>query len=486
MAMDNQEEQEYEKRLKIISLGGGIDKQEAQKKRGKLLARERISQLVDANSFSELDRFASGLDGQPSDGVITGIGKINEQDVCIYAQDFTIVGGTLGGMHAQKICSLMDLAYKHRMPIIGLLDSGGARIQEGIEALHGYGEIFKRNVQYSGVIPQLSVMLGPCAGGSAYSPALSDAIFMVRSISQMFITGPKVLQAISGETLSPESLGGADIHATKSGLAHFVADTEQEVFLQVKEFLSFLENQKTPDGSNIATTTGIETCLPKDEREVYNVKEIIACLADQQHLFEWSKGFAKNIVTGFIRLNGKTVGVLANNPLHLAGCIDIDASDKGARFVRFCNCFHIPLLVLEDVSGFIPGKDQEYKGLLRHGAKLIYAFAEASVPKITVVLRKAYGGAFVALNSKGIGADLVVAWPCASIAVMGRQSSRAIVEEKSSIDVEKTDSPYYAAKKGYIDDVILPRDTRSFLIRSFRYLNAKPVEESRKQGNMPM
>ncbi|MFS0787339.1 acyl-CoA carboxylase subunit beta [Shouchella sp. 1P09AA] len=483
--MDNQEEQDYEKRLEIISLGGGIDKQEAQKKRGKLLARERISQLVDANSFSELYRFALGLDGQPSDGVITGIGKINEQDVCIYAQDFTIVGGTLGGMHAQKICSLMDLAYEHRMPIIGLIDSGGARIQEGIEALHGYGEIFKRNVQYSGVIPQLSVMLGPCAGGAAYSPALSDAIFMVRTISQMFITGPKVLQAISGETLSPEDLGGADVHATKSGLAHFVADTEQEAFAQVKEFLSFLGNRKK-ESTSVASETEIETCLPKDEREVYNVKEIIACLADQQYLFEWSKGFAKNIVTGFIRLNGKTVGVVANNPIHLAGCIDIDASDKGARFVRFCNCFHIPLLVLEDVSGFIPGKDQEYKGLLRHGAKLIYAFAEASVPKITVVLRKAYGGAFVALNSKGIGADLVVAWPCASIAVMGSQSSEAIVAEKAVRNLEETDSPYHAAKKGYIDDVILPRETRSFLIQSFRYLKAKPVDETRKRGNMPM
>ncbi|GAF22434.1 acetyl-coenzyme A carboxyl transferase alpha chain [Bacillus sp. JCM 19047] len=481
--MDLQNEQtEFEERLETIRLGGGKDKQQAQYQRGKLLARERIDQLLDKNSFSELFRFATGKERFPGDGVITGIGKINGQHVCLYAQDFTIAGGTLGAMHAKKICSLMDFAYEKQMPIIGLIDSGGARIQEGIEALHGYGEIFKRNVHYSGKVPQLSIMLGPCAGGAAYSPALSDVIFMVKRISQMFITGPKVLQAISGETMTSEELGGTDVHGTKSGLAHFVAETEQEAFDQVRTFLSYLQETNTRIGHDDKLQE-IEACLPKSDCDVYNVKDVITCLADEQQLFELSKGYAKNMVTAFIRLNGETVGVVANNPVHLAGCIDINASDKGARFVRFCHCFSIPILVLEDVSGFIPGKDQECKGLLRHGAKLIYAFAEATVPKITVILRKAYGGAFVALNSKGIGADFVAAWPQASIAVMGHQSSKTILAEAKT---NRSDSPYEAAEQGYIDDVIRPRDTRMYLINRFACLHHKRTEIKRHSGNMPM
>ncbi|MBG9784044.1 acyl-CoA carboxylase subunit beta [Bacillus sp. C1-1] len=482
MEMDLNEQTEFEGRLESIRLGGGEEKQKAQRQRGKLLARERIDQLLDENSFSELFRFATGKDRLPGDGVVTGIGKINDRYVCLYAQDFTVAGGTLGSMHAKKICSLMDFAYEQQMPIIGLIDSGGARIQEGIEALHGYGEIFKRNVHYSGKVPQLSIMLGPCAGGAAYSPALSDAIFMVKRISQMFITGPKVLQAISGETMTSEELGGTNVHETKSGLAHFVAETEEEAFEQVRTFLSYLQ-EKTIKVRQGEKPQEIEACLPKSECDVYNVKDIISCIADEQQLFELSKGYAKNMVTAFIRLNGETVGVVANNPLHLAGCIDIDASDKGARFVRFCHCFSIPILVLEDVSGFIPGKDQERKGLLRHGAKLIYAFAEATVPKITVILRKAYGGAFVALNSKGIGADFVAAWPGASIAVMGRQSTKSILAEMNTTD---SHSPYEAAEQGYIDDVICPTDTRTYVIDRFACLQHKCLEDKRHSGNMPM
>ncbi|MBM7838614.1 propionyl-CoA carboxylase beta chain [Alkalihalobacillus xiaoxiensis] len=481
----------FQERLKRIGQGGGEARLQKQHALGKMSARERINQLLDRDSFVEHQRFAVGANGLPGDGVITGFGKINQMDVCLYAQDFTVFGGTLGMAHAKKICAIMDLAVEMNTPIIGLIDSGGARIQEGIDALNGYGELFKRNARYSGLIPQLSIILGPCAGGAAYSPALTDAIFMVEEISQLFITGPKVLQAISGEEVSVEELGGYRVHAHKSGVAHFVAQTETEAFQQVAQFLSYLPMNLQKKLSLQENPKEISTCLPLDDRSVYNVKDVIDCIADQQSFFEMGKSFARNLVTGFIRLNGKSVGVIANNPIHLAGCIDIDASDKCARFVRFCDCFNIPLLVLEDVSGFIPGSEQENRGLLRHGAKIIYAFVEATVPKVTVILRKAYGGAFVAMNSKAIGADFVFAWPSAKIAVMGSSGASSVLQNKesgSTKDDQAQSSPLLSAEKGLIDDVILPEETRKILISTYLLIDKKrkALGTFRKHGNMPL
>lgn len=495
----NQEEmmQDLHKRTMALELGGGIEKQKKQQLLGKNLARRRIELLLDEGSFMEHQRFATGPDKQPGDGVITGFGTIEKRIVCIYAQDFTVSGGALGKVHAKKICAIMDLAFEIGAPIIGLIDSGGARIQEGIDALNGYGEIFKRNVRYSGVVPQLSVMLGPCAGGAVYSPALTDAVFMVAKMSQLFITGPKVLKMACGEEATVEQLGGYQLHSTKSGVVQFVADSEMKVFEQVTEFLSYLPDKQEKKACTIEKPKLSEFKLPENEKEVYNVKKIIESIADNGEMLEVSKTFARNLVTGFIRLNGMSVGVVANNPAHLAGCIDIDASDKCARFVRYCDCYEIPLLMLEDVSGFIPGMDQESRGLIRHGAKIIYAFAEATVPKITLILRKAYGGAYVALNSKALGADFVFAWPTAEISVMGPNGAAVIVNQNSSpeatesfIDHYKRHhvSPFNATEKGLVDDIFNPIETREKLIMSFSLLNCKQTETERKRrhGNIPL
>lgn len=483
-------ESELNRRLNTMKQGGGEKRLEKQHALGKMSARERIDQLLDQDSFVEHQRFVVGSSELPGDGVVTGFGTIDQIKVCLYAQDFTVFGGTLGKAHAVKICAIMDLAVEMNVPIIGLIDSGGARIQEGIDALNGYGELFKRNAQYSGVIPQLSIMLGPCAGGAAYSPALTDAVFMVKEMSQLFITGPKVLKAINGEEISVEELGGYRVHAHKSGVAHFVASTEVEAFQQVSKFLSYFPMNSINKPCLQETTKQITSCLPLDDRSVYDVKDVIECVADKQSFFEMGKSFARNLVTGFIRLNGHSVGVIANNPVHLAGCIDIDASDKCARFIRFCDCFNIPLLVLEDVSGFIPGSEQENRGLLRHGAKIIYAFVEATVPKVTVILRKAYGGAFVAMNSKALGADFVFAWPSAKIAVMGSSGASTILQKNTLGEKSKEmqSSPLTAAEKGLIDDVVLPEETRNKLITTYSLLN-KRRNQSRsfpRHGNMPL
>ncbi|PAD43077.1 acyl-CoA carboxylase subunit beta [Shouchella clausii] len=486
-----------------LASGGGTKKQQAQKQAGKQTARERIGMLLDRESFTEHLAFASGSGGVAGDGVIVGYGTISGRLVCVYAQDFTVSGGSLGAMHAKKICAIMDLAYDMKAPIIALIDSGGARIQEGAKALAGYGDIFKRNVRYSGAIPQLSVMLGPCAGGAVYSPALTDAIFMVDQMSQMVITGPKVLKAATGAEVKMEDLGGARMHSEKSGVAHFCAKTEAELFVLVRQFLSYLPDNGAKKACHKRVSEKVSAHLPRDSKTVYDMVPIICGLADENSFFEWSKRYARNLITAFIRLDGQPVGVVANNPKHLAGCIDMDASDKCARFVRFCDCFHIPLLVLEDVSGFIPGVEQESRGLIRHGAKIIYAFAEATVPKITVIVRKAYGGAYVALNSKALGADFVYAWPGAEIAVMGPAGAAAVLHQKdiqASNDPakallqfeenyrEKVADPFYAAKEALIDDVIEPDETRQRLIESFSILACKDdrADWQKKHGNMPL
>nr|WP_245628078.1 acyl-CoA carboxylase subunit beta [Shouchella shacheensis] len=495
------------KKEAALLLGGGEDKQERQRSAGKWTARDRIVHLLDADSFTELHRFVKSEENIPGDGVITGYGTIERRVVCLYAQDFTVHGGTLGGKHAQKIAEVMDLACKINAPIIGLIDSGGARIQEGVEALTGYGQIFRRNVQASGVVPQISVMLGPCAGGAVYSPALTDVVFMVEKTSQLFITGPKVLKSVTGAKVSAEELGGTQIHATKSGVAHVVAATEAKVFAEVKRFLAYLPSAEKGTPSfhepHPAGETSLADLIPTNGKDVYEVKEIIRALSDQGEWLELQPRFARNLVTGLTQIGGQSVGVIANNPKHLAGCLDLDAADKCARFVRFCDCFCIPLLMLEDVSGFIPGVEQESRGLIRHGAKILYAFAEATVPKITVILRKAYGGAYVALNSKALGADFVYAWPGAEIAVMGPGGAAAILYRKEieeSSEPEKTRkekqreyeevhaTPYVAAAKGFIDDVIDPRETRTVLLRSFALLTQKVEgnDRKRKHGNMPL
>ncbi|WZX99427.1 acyl-CoA carboxylase subunit beta [Bacillus sp. FSL W7-1360] len=467
--------------------GGGQARQQKQRASGKALARARIDALVDKDSFTECLRFATGEAAILGDGVIIGYATIMGRLVCLYAQDFTVCGGTVGKKHAEKIVTILEMAVKLKAPLIGLIDSGGARIQEGVEALHGYGQIFRKQVQYSGVIPQLSVILGPCAGGAVYSPALTDVIFMVEKISHMFVTGPKVLAAVTGSDVDMESLGGARMHATQSGNVHVTAKSEAALFKEVRAFLSYMPTGKEiPCHKHMDKVASLAHVLPINEMSVYDVREVIQLLADRQSFMELSSCFARNLVTGLIRLNEQTVGVVANNPKHLAGGIDVDASDKCARFVRFCDCYRIPLLVLEDVCGFIPGTEQEQRGLIRHGAKVIYAFAEATVPKITVILRKAYGGAFVALNSKALGADFVFSWPTAEMAVMGADGAKSVINTESA-ETEDTPVPtaFLAAEKGIIDDIIEPETTRARLIDAYAVLACKKIA-AYPHGNMPL
>ncbi|TYR82492.1 acyl-CoA carboxylase subunit beta [Priestia megaterium] len=503
-------------RRRAIELGGGDKKIEKQHYKGKLTARERISLLVDENSFVELNPFIEHrcsdfkMDEQagPGDGVVTGYGKINGRGVYLFSQDFTVFGGALGEMHAKKIAHVMDLAAKTGVPFIGLNDSGGARIQEGVMSLDGYGHIFYRNAIYSGVIPQISVIMGPCAGGAVYSPAITDFVFMVERTSQMFITGPKVIETVTGESITSENLGGAAVHNEISGNAHFSASSEEAVLQQVRLLLSYLPSsneEKAPEECYEEESDyrpDLLDLIPFDAVRPYDVRSVIKEIVDQNSFLEVQKDFAKNIVIGLARIKGKVVGLVCNQPKVMAGSLDINSSDKAARFIRFCDSFHIPLITFEDVTGFFPGIKQEHGGIIRHGAKILYAYSEATVPKITVILRKAYGGAYVALNSKSIGADLVYAWPNAEIAVMGPKGAANIIfaneisnsETPEAVRTEKIEqyrnkfaNPYVAAKAGMVDDVIDPRDTRIKLIQALEMLQNKKEERPRKKhGNIPL
>ncbi|MCX7697104.1 MAG: acyl-CoA carboxylase subunit beta [Bacteroidales bacterium] len=504
---------ELSARMRSAREGGGKKAVAKQVAMGKLTARERILALLDPDSFHEYDLFVehAGRDFDmdkkylPGDGVITGTGTINGYPVCIYAQDFTVAGGSLGFMHAKKITKIMDHALKMKMPIIGINDSGGARIQEGVNSLAGYGEIFYRNSIASGVIPQISVILGPCAGGAVYSPALTDFVFVVDNISKMFITGPEVIKTVLGEEISMEELGGARIHAEKTGNAHFYARTEFECFMQIKKLLSFIpwNNMKKADPfppSNPKRDYKIEKIFPSDPKEPYDVRNIIRAIVDDSDFFEVQQLFAPNIVIGFARIEGETVGFVANQPLYLAGVLDVDSSDKAARFIRFCDSFNIPIVTLVDLPGYLPGVDQEHSGVIRHGAKLLYAYSEATVPKITVILRKAYGGGYIAMGSRHLRADFVFAWPTAEIAVMGPEGAANIIfrneiqqaenpeevrQKKIQEYREKFANPYVAAAFGHIDAVIDPRETRKFVAHALEVSSQKSVSRPPKKHGIP-
>ena len=503
-------------RKRDIELGGGDTRIEKQHEKGKLTARERIDLLVDPGTFVELNPFIEhrcndfGLDqvNGPGDGVVTGYGQVNGRDIYLFSQDFTVFGGALGEMHAKKIANVMDLAAENGAPFVGLNDSGGARIQEGVLSLDGYGHIFYRNSIYSGVIPQISVIMGPCAGGAVYSPAITDFVFMVEKTSQMFITGPKVIETVTGEKISSENLGGAKVHNSISGNAHFKAATEEEVLQDVRNLLTYLPQNnetKTPKkeyGQIDDYRPDITDVVPIESTRAYDVRKVIEQVVDQDSFLEVQKDFARNIVIGFARIKGETVGLICNQPKFLAGGLDIDSSDKAARFIRFCDSFNIPLITFEDVTGFFPGIKQEHGGIIRHGAKILFAYSEATVPKLTVILRKAYGGAYVALNSKSIGADIVYAWPNAEIAVMGPEGAANIIfareiqnsdnpeetrQKKIQEYREKFANPYVAASQGMVDDVIDPRETRIKLAQALKMLrNKKESRPARKHGNIPL
>ncbi|MBX3154370.1 MAG: acyl-CoA carboxylase subunit beta [Deltaproteobacteria bacterium] len=501
-------------------LAGGqarIDKHHAA---GKLTARERIAALLDEGSFVELDKFVThrcadfGMQEQKvlGDGVVTGHGTVDGRPVCVFAQDFTVFGGSLSGAYAQKICKVMDLATKIGCPVIGLNDSGGARIQEGVESLAGYADIFLRNVLSSGVVPQLSAILGPCAGGAVYSPAITDFILMVDRTSYMFITGPEVIKTVTHEEVTKEQLGGASTHASRSGVAHFIEDDELACIARLRELLGYMPGNNSEDPPRRPTSdpadradAALDTMVPLESQKQYDIKSIINAVVDDGRFTEVHKDYAKNIVCGFARFDGRPAGIIANQPKHLAGCLDIDASIKAARFVRFCDCFNIPLVTFVDVPGFLPGTNQEYGGIIKHGAKLLYAFAEATVPKITVITRKAYGGAYDVMSSKHIRGDVNVSYPAAEIAVMGPDGAVNIIF-KSELDKiegeaaraeararftdeyrERFANPYKAASLGYIDEIIRPRDTRWTIIRSLRVLGNKRASNlPRKHGNIPL
>jgi propionyl-CoA carboxylase beta chain len=504
-------------RREASKIGGGTARIDKQHSQGKLNARERITLLLDEGSFQEIGMFVEhrstyfGLEKQkyPGDGVVTGYGTIHGRMVYVFSQDFTVLGGSLSETHAEKICRVMDLAMKNGAPVIGLNDSGGARIQEGVVSLAGYADIFYRNTRASGVIPQISVIMGPCAGGAVYSPALTDFIFMVEETSYMFVTGPNVVKTVTHEEVTSEDLGGAKTHAEKSGVNHFTASNDVECLKKVRDFMTYIPqnaNQLAPKPSvfefNTSKNNTITSILPANSTLPYDIRKVVDCIIDDNSFREVQEDYAKNIVVGFGRLEGKTIGIVANQPSAMAGVLDIDASRKSARFVRFCDSFNIPLLVLEDVPGFLPGTDQEWRGIITHGAKLLYAFSEATVPRITVITRKAYGGAYDVMNSKNIGADLVFAWPTAEIAVMGAKGAAEIIFkkeiseandpqekwlEKEAEYADKFANPYRAAERGFVDDVILPEETRSKLINAFKMLeNKAEVLPMKKHGNIPL
>ncbi len=498
-------------------LGGGERRIRDQHKKGKLTARERLEALLDEGSFVEIDAFVQhrsrdfGLEEQKylGDGVVTGTGTINGRTVCVFSQDFTVFGGSLSEAHAEKICKIMDLAMKIGAPVVGLNDSGGARIQEGVVSLGGYADIFLRNTLASGVVPQISAILGPCAGGAVYSPAITDFVVMVQGSSYMFVTGPNVVKTVTHEDVTQEELGGATTHATKSGVAHLAERTEVDALLAIRRMLGYMpqNNREQPPTVDLDDPADrrdfmLNAIIPDNPNKPYDIKEVINRVVDHRSFMEIHEGFADNIVVGFARLGGQSVGIVANQPAVLAGVLDIDASVKGARFVRFCDCFNIPLVVFEDVPGFLPGTDQEWRGIIRHGAKLLYAFCEATVPKMTVITRKAYGGAYDVMNSKHIRGDFNVAWPSAEIAVMGSKGAVEILFRKEIAEAadpeaalaakdaeyrEKFAHPYLAAERGYIDDVIEPAGTRPRLIHALRLLrNKQDTNPWRKHGNLPL
>jgi acetyl-CoA carboxylase carboxyltransferase component len=507
---------ELEERRRQAHNAGSPRAVERQHEKGKLLARERLEALLDPDSFHELDLLArhrahaAGLEERPyTDGVITGWGTIDGRKVFVFSQDFTVFGGALGEVFAEKIHKLMDLALKTGAPVIGLNDGAGARIQEGVVSLASYGGIFWRNVQSSGVVPQISVILGPCAGGAVYSPAITDFIFMVRETSHMFITGPDVVKTVTGEDVTLEELGGAMSHASKSGVATFVSADEKACLADVRYLLSFLPQNNMSEAPSVEPTDdpqrsceSLRTLLPPSPNQPYDMKKLIAEVVDDGEFYEYFPHWAKSIVCGFSRLNGQSVGIVGNQPMVLAGVLDIESSEKAARFVRTCDAFNIPIVTFVDVPGFLPGVDQEYGGIIRHGAKLLYAYCEATVPRIQVITRKAYGGAYVVMNSKSIGADLAYAWPTAELAVMGPQGAVEIVyrrELQQAADpvarraelvaeyTEKYANPYVAAERGFVDDVIDPADTRKILIDGLDMLKTKREElPRRKHGNMPL
>jgi methylmalonyl-CoA decarboxylase alpha subunit len=505
-----------QKKAKILA-GGGTKRIEKQHASGKLTARERLDILFDEGSFVELDAFVKhrctnfGMEevDAPAEGVVIGYGKVDGRLVYAYSQDFTVVGGSLGEMHAAKIVKAMDNALKMGAPIVGLNDSGGARIQEAVDALSGYGKIFYRNTLASGVIPQITAIMGPCAGGAVCSPALTDFIFMVNQTSQMFITGPQVIKTVTGEEVTAEALGGAMTHNSVSGVAQFMSENDEACILEIRRLLSFLpsNNMETApeylcEGDLSALDESLNTIIPENPNKPYDMFDVIRALVDEGDYMEYQPHFAKNIITCLARLNGKTVGIIANQPKVNAGCLDVNASDKSARFIRTCDAFNIPLLNLVDVPGFLPGTTQEYGGIIRHGAKMLYAYSEATVPKLTMITRKAYGGAYLAMCSKDLGADMVLAWPSAEIAVMGPQgaaniifrgeiqSSENPVETRARVIQEYTDefaTPYKAAERGFVDDVIEPAQTRARLIDAFDMLASKrEIRPSKKHGNIPL
>ncbi|MBH18852.1 MAG: methylmalonyl-CoA carboxyltransferase [Crocinitomicaceae bacterium] len=507
---------ELEKKVAESKIGGGKERIEAQHKKGKLTARERLDLLLDTNSFEEIGGLVThrstnfGLEKTKflGDGVVTGYGTVNGRLIYVYSQDFTVLGGSLAEAHAEKICKIMDLALKNGVPIIGLNDSGGARIQEGVVSLGGYADIFFRNTKASGVVPQLSAIMGPCAGGAVYSPALTDFIIMTKGTSYMFVTGPSVVKTVTKEEVSSEELGGADTHMSKSGVSHFVGENELDTINKLKTLISYLPQNCEERPSNLPyeldneERPSLETIIPENPNQPYDVKDVISNLADKNSFFEVQQEYAENIVVGFARLAGRSIGVIANQPAVLAGVLDVNASTKGARFVRFCDAFNIPLLVIEDVPGFLPGTDQEWNGIISNGAKLLYAFCEATVPRITIITRKAYGGAYDVMNSKHIGADMNFAWPSAEIAVMGAKGAAEIIfkkEIKSSKNPikklqEKEEeyanlfaNPYNAASRGYIDEVIAPSSTRKKLIKAFKISENKKIKiPKKKHGNIPL
>ena len=508
--------QALRKKIEEGKLGGGTKRIEAQHKKGKLTARERVELLMDPGSFEEIGALVThrtkdfGMEEQqfPGDGVITGYGTVNGRLVYVFAQDFTVFGGALSETHAEKICRIMDMAMRSGAPMIGLNDSGGARIQEGVRSLGGYADIFYRNVQSSGVIPQISAIMGPCAGGAVYSPAMTDFTIMVENTSYMFVTGPNVVKTVTNEEVSAEELGGASTHSTKSGVTHLTAENDLACIAQVKRLLSYMPQNcedvvpKLPYALKDEYRDQLETIIPASTNQPYDMRTVIEGVCDEDSFFEIHKDYADNMVVGFARIAGRSLGIVANQPMSLAGVLDIESSKKGARFTRFCDCFNIPLLVFVDVPGFLPGTDQEWNGIITNGAKLLYALSEATVPRVTVITRKAYGGAYDVMNSKHIGADMNYAWPTAEIAVMGAKGASEIIFKKEISEAadpeqkllekeveyaEKFATPYQAAERGFIDEVIEPRETRRKLIKAFAMLENKVAKRPRKKhGNIPL
>ncbi len=503
---------EMEERRKRIQAGGGEARVRRQHETGKATARERIEMLLDPASFEELGVFVDSLDPDvdaPGEGVVTGHGRIDGRTVFVFSQDFTVAGGSLGRAHAQKIVKVMDLAARVGAPIVGLNDSAGARIQEGVDALSGYGEVFYRNAVYSGVVPQISAVLGPCAGGAVYSPALTDFVLMAAGTSYMFITGPDVIRSVTKEEVGFEELGGASVHTRRSGVAHLAGEGDAEVLAKVRALLSFLPSsarQRPPERAtrdpDDRATPELARLVPPDPKRPYAMREVIRTIVDEHAFLEIQPHWAPNLRIGFARLGGRPVGVVANDPRYLAGTLDIDASDKAARFIRTCDAFNVPLLTLVDVSGFLPGVGQEHGGIIRHGAKMLYAYAEATVPKITLITRKSYGGAYLAMNARSMGADVVLAWPTATVAVMGAEGAAAILHRReieraddpaavraARIEAyrDRYDNPWRAAARGFLDDVVDPARTRATLIAHLRALDGKQEERPfRKHGNLPL